>query len=131
VALLLGVLAGEDWRDPQWVRGEIRGEDYVQALSSDQSLKGIRAGLSSRASRMKSASQRSSRTFARRVRLSRVPELRLGRSAFLCGRWGFRSHRRSSVTSQPGWLSRRALDTAILGYIDVKPHACLRTTASR
>lgn len=45
VALLLGVLAGDDGRDPQWVRGEIRTEDYVSKLQAGEPLDGVTAGL--------------------------------------------------------------------------------------
>ncbi len=31
VAELLEVIAGEDWRDPQWVRGPMRKDEYVEA----------------------------------------------------------------------------------------------------
>jgi amidase len=43
VAVALEVLAGDDVRDPQWVRGEIRVEAYAEALGSD--IRGLRIGL--------------------------------------------------------------------------------------
>lgn len=43
-ATLLGVVAGDDWRDPQWVRGPIVGEDYLAGLE-DRDLAGQRVGI--------------------------------------------------------------------------------------
>jgi amidase len=42
VAELLAVVAGEDWRDPQWVRG-LELDDYVAAVDDD--VAGLRVGL--------------------------------------------------------------------------------------
>lgn len=41
-ALMLSVIAGPDWRDPQWVR-DLRTDDYLGAL--DDGVKGARVGL--------------------------------------------------------------------------------------
>ena len=41
-ALLLSVIAGEDWRDPQWVRG-LQTDDYVAGLSDG--VGGLRVGI--------------------------------------------------------------------------------------
>jgi amidase len=43
-ALLLGVVAGDDWRDPQWVRGPILLDDYLARLD-DHDLTGLRIGI--------------------------------------------------------------------------------------
>jgi amidase len=43
VARALEVLAGEDDRDPQWVRGPIVVEEYAKALTPD--LRGLKVGL--------------------------------------------------------------------------------------
>lgn len=43
VALLLEVIAGEDWRDPQWVRGSLTTEPYTQA--KEQGVAGLRIGV--------------------------------------------------------------------------------------
>jgi amidase len=43
VALLLEVLAGGDWRDPQWVRGELATARYTDAAGDGVS--GLRAGV--------------------------------------------------------------------------------------
>jgi amidase len=43
VALLLEVIAGPDWRDPQWVRGEILGRPYTTAAEDD--ARHLRVGL--------------------------------------------------------------------------------------
>ncbi len=43
VALLLGVIAGEDWRDAQWVRGPIEAGDY--AAAAGEGVEGLRLGL--------------------------------------------------------------------------------------
>ena len=43
VALALEVMAGDDPRDAQWVRGEIRTAPYIEAL--DQSIEGLRIGV--------------------------------------------------------------------------------------
>ncbi len=43
VALAMEVIAGDDDRDPQWVRGPIRVEEYSKALSTDVS--GLRVGV--------------------------------------------------------------------------------------
>jgi amidase len=46
VARLLGVLAGEDWRDPQWVRGEIKTANYLRGLQESQAtFDGVTAGV--------------------------------------------------------------------------------------
>lgn len=42
-ALLLGVIAGDDWRDPQWVRGPILASNYLEAASAG--VEGLRVGL--------------------------------------------------------------------------------------
>ncbi len=42
-ALLLETIVGEDWRDPQWVRGPIQTARYRQA--QDQSIQGLRVGI--------------------------------------------------------------------------------------
>jgi Asp-tRNA(Asn)/Glu-tRNA(Gln) amidotransferase A subunit family amidase len=42
-ALALEVIAGDDPRDPQWVRGPIRTDRYTEAVGRD--VKGIRIGL--------------------------------------------------------------------------------------
>jgi amidase len=42
-ALLLEVIAGEDWRDPQWVRGPIETDSYVTAAEAP--VAGMRIGL--------------------------------------------------------------------------------------
>jgi amidase len=42
-ALLLSVVAGEDWRDPQWVRGAIEVDDYVGAV--DLGVQDLRVGV--------------------------------------------------------------------------------------
>ena len=42
VALLLSVIAGEDWRDPQWVRG-VETDDYRAA--PDDGVSGLRVGV--------------------------------------------------------------------------------------
>lgn len=41
-ALLLSVIAGPDWRDPQWVR-DLRVDDYLRGL--DDGVAGLRVGL--------------------------------------------------------------------------------------
>lgn len=41
-ALLLSVIAGPDWRDPQWVR-DVRVDDYLAGL--DDGVAGLRVGL--------------------------------------------------------------------------------------
>jgi amidase len=41
-ALLLSVIAGEDWRDPQWVRG-VEVDDYVGGLEDE--VAGLRVGV--------------------------------------------------------------------------------------
>ncbi|HZP27686.1 MAG TPA: amidase family protein, partial [Acidimicrobiia bacterium] len=41
-ALLLEVIAGDDWRDPQWVRGPITTGSYVNA--ADAGVEGMRIG---------------------------------------------------------------------------------------
>ena len=41
-ALLLSVIAGDDWRDPQWVRG-LQTDDYVAGLSDG--VDGLRVGI--------------------------------------------------------------------------------------
>ena len=41
-ALLLAVIAGDDWRDPQWVRG-LQTDDYVAGLSDG--VDGLRIGI--------------------------------------------------------------------------------------
>jgi amidase len=41
-ALLLSVIAGEDWRDPQWVRG-VEVDDYVEGL--EDGVAGLRVGV--------------------------------------------------------------------------------------
>jgi amidase len=43
VALALEVIAGDDPRDPQWVRGPIRVEPYGEAL--DRGIRGLRVGV--------------------------------------------------------------------------------------
>ena len=43
VALTLEAIAGEDPKDPQWVRGPIKVEDYTRALGEDVS--GLRLGI--------------------------------------------------------------------------------------
>jgi amidase len=43
VALLLEVLAGEDWRDPQWVRGGLSTARYTDA--QDDGVAGLRIGV--------------------------------------------------------------------------------------
>ena len=43
-AILLGVVAGDDWRDPQWVRGPIVVDDYLAHLV-DGDLTGLRMGI--------------------------------------------------------------------------------------
>jgi amidase len=43
VALAMDVMAGDDDRDPQWVRGPIVVEDYTQALSND--VRGLKVGV--------------------------------------------------------------------------------------
>jgi amidase len=43
-ALLLGVVAGDDWRDPQWVRGQIPTNDYLRQLEQAD-LAGRRIGI--------------------------------------------------------------------------------------
>lgn len=43
LALVMEVIAGDDPRDPQWVRGPIRVEPYTQALGS--SIRGMRVGV--------------------------------------------------------------------------------------
>jgi amidase len=43
VATLLGVIAGHDWRDPQWVRGPLEVGDYRGA--ADESLEELRIGV--------------------------------------------------------------------------------------
>ena len=46
VAQTLEVIAGDDPRDPQWVRGPIQVEPYAEALKTDgQSLQGLRIGI--------------------------------------------------------------------------------------
>ena len=46
VAQTLEVIAGDDPRDPQWVRGPIRTEPYTEATQqSMQSLQGVRIGV--------------------------------------------------------------------------------------
>ena len=42
-ALLLGEIAGEDWRDAQWVRGPIPVEDY--AAAEDAGVEGLRVAV--------------------------------------------------------------------------------------
>jgi amidase len=42
-ALLLEAVAGDDWRDPQWVRGAIRAEPYADAAESG--VEGLRIGV--------------------------------------------------------------------------------------
>ncbi|HEY1365891.1 MAG TPA: amidase family protein [Gaiellaceae bacterium] len=42
-ALLLEVVAGEDWRDPQWVRGPITAGEYTSAAG--QGVEGMRIGV--------------------------------------------------------------------------------------
>jgi amidase len=42
-ALMLEAIAGEDPRDPQWVRGSIRTETYTKALTGD--IAGLRVGV--------------------------------------------------------------------------------------
>ncbi len=42
-ALLLEVIAGDDWRDPQWVRGPITTGSYVSA--ADAGVEGMRIGV--------------------------------------------------------------------------------------
>jgi amidase len=42
VALLLSVIAGEDWRDPQWVRG-VETDDYL--AGPDDGIEGLRVGV--------------------------------------------------------------------------------------
>jgi amidase len=42
-ARLLGVIAGEDWRDAQWVRGAMRAEDYEAA--SSLGVEGLRVAV--------------------------------------------------------------------------------------
>ena len=44
VATLLGVVAGDDWRDPQWVRGPIVTDDYLARLEN-RDLSGQRVGI--------------------------------------------------------------------------------------
>lgn len=41
-ALLLSVIAGEDWRDPQWVRG-VELDDYLAGV--DDGVEGLRVGV--------------------------------------------------------------------------------------
>lgn len=41
-ALLLSVIAGEDWRDPQWARG-VQVEDYVDGVG--ETAEGLRVGV--------------------------------------------------------------------------------------
>ncbi|WP_437680899.1 amidase family protein [Sorangium sp. So ce131] len=43
VAELLAVLAGDDWRDPQWVRGEIALDDYLAGV--EDGARGLRVGV--------------------------------------------------------------------------------------
>lgn len=42
-ALLLEVIAGSDWRDPQWVRGEILTARYAEACH--EGVRGLRIGI--------------------------------------------------------------------------------------
>jgi amidase len=42
-ARLLEVVAGADWRDPQWTRGEATVDDYVAALEGD--IAGLKVGI--------------------------------------------------------------------------------------
>jgi amidase len=43
VAELFQVMAGHDWRDPQWVRGELPVDDFVGGV--DDGVAGLRAGV--------------------------------------------------------------------------------------
>jgi amidase len=43
VALLLEAVAGDDWRDPQWVRGSIDVQPYSQMI--DEGVAGLRIGV--------------------------------------------------------------------------------------
>ena len=43
VAQTLEVIAGDDPRDPQWVRGPIQTEPYTQTLTTD--IQGLRIGM--------------------------------------------------------------------------------------
>jgi amidase len=45
VALLLTVIAGQDARDPQWVRGDVPVSDYRIAIESVRSLKGTSVAI--------------------------------------------------------------------------------------
>jgi amidase len=42
-ALLLEVIAGADWRDSQWVRGDVRVDEYRRA--ADDGIEGLRVGV--------------------------------------------------------------------------------------
>ena len=43
VALALEVIAGDDPKDPQWVRGPIKNEEYTKALQKD--ISGVKVGV--------------------------------------------------------------------------------------
>ena len=112
-ALLLEVIAGHDWRDAQWVRGEPESGDFTGARTAG--VEGLRIAVITESAPSTSASRPCSPTCRGPPMRSETPAPRSERSRFHSGPTASRSSSPISVTSSARFSAARARDRAPRG----------------